>query len=391
MTWAMSAASRPSSSGTIVEGRYELGPVIGTGGMGEVRRARDLRLGRDVALKLLRSDLAAQPEARRRFGEEASAAARLSHANVVTVFDSGEHEGDPYIVMECLPGRTLADELAGGAALELDRVRVIGLGVLGALGAAHALGIIHRDVKPGNVLLTDDGIAKVGDFGIAKTAEGLDLTITGQLVGTPSYMAPERLAGAPATAASDLYSVGVLLYEAIGGRKPFPGDSPMAVAHAITIDEPPPLADLRPDVDGALAAVVQRALARDPADRFEGAHQMAAALAASQPDQTRVFTGPIRESQPATIAAPVAAPRRPLPRPASVSWRDRAPESRTAIAVVGAAIAAIALLLVLTGGGGDPGPASDPVSTTSVVVPTGQEVPAPLDSAIDELDRLVRR
>ncbi|MBW8826702.1 MAG: serine/threonine protein kinase [Acidobacteria bacterium] len=390
----MSAASPPSSRGTIVEGRYELGPVIGTGGMGEVCRARDLRLGREVAVKLLRRDLAAQPEARRRFAEEAMAAARLNHPNVVAVYDSGEHDGDPYIVMECLPGRTLADDMAGGAMLDVERVRSVALGVLGALGAAHQLGIVHRDVKPGNVLLAGDGTPKVGDFGIAKTTEGLDLTITGQLVGTPSYMAPERLAGAPATPASDLYAVGVLLYEALAGRKPFIGDTPLAVAHAITVGDPPALSELRPEVDGAFAAAVHRALARQPDDRFGAAHQMAAALAASRPDQTMVFSGPIVESDPPTLSIPVVtsaigATRRSVRQ----RWSESAPESRRLVSVIGAVVAAAALLLVLTagtGGGGTPAPATTAPSTTAAPPPT-QPVPPALDDAIKHLGVLVRR
>src|SRR5258706_2525405 len=224
--------------------------------MAEVRRARDLRLNRDVAVKLLRHDLAGWPDARRRFEDEASSAARLNHPNVVIVFDSGEHEGDPFIVMECLPGRTLADELVAGLALPPGRVRRLGADVLGALAAAHDIGIVHRDVKPANVLLCVDGSVKVGDFGIAKTTEGLDLTVTGQLVGTPAYMAPERLQGNPATPASDLYSAGVLLYEAASGRKPFTGDSPMAVAASIAAGRPAALGGLNPAVGGAPAAAL---------------------------------------------------------------------------------------------------------------------------------------
>ena len=257
--------------------RYELGAVLGHGGMATVRDATDLRLGRQVAVKVLRADLARQPRARRRFETEAQAAARLAHPNVVTVFDTGEDDGVPFIVMERLPGRTFADELAAGTPA-LDRIHQVAREILAALTVAHAAGIIHRDIKPGNVLLTEDGRAKVSDFGIAKTVDDLDQTQTTELLATPAYLAPERLAGEPASPRSDLYSVGVLLYEAVGGHRPFEGDTPLAVMRAIDGGHAEPLRTLRPDVPVELAAVVERAMARDPAARFGSAAEMAAAL-----------------------------------------------------------------------------------------------------------------
>src|ERR1700722_18658090 len=200
----------------LLAGRYELGSMLGHGGMADVRDATDRRLARPVAVKILRPDLAAQPRARRRFETEARAAARLSHPNAVMVFDSGEDDGVPFIVMERLPGRTLADEFLDGP-LTLERARAVAREILSALGAAHAAGIVHRDVKPGNVLLTDDGHVKVSDFGIAKTVDDIDQTQTTELIATPQYLAPARLAGEPASSRSDLYSVGVLLYEATSG------------------------------------------------------------------------------------------------------------------------------------------------------------------------------
>ena len=211
-----------ASEPRVLAGRYELGSLLGHGGMGTVRDATDRRLGRPVAVKILRADLAEQPSARRRFETEAHAAARLAHPNVVTVFDSGEDDGIPFLVMERLPGRTLADELAEGQ-LAISRVEEVAREVLSALAAAHGAGIIHRDIKPGNVLLTEDGHVKVSDFGIAKTVDDLDQTQTAELVATPGYLAPERLAGEAASQRSDLYSVGVLLYEASSGRRPFSG------------------------------------------------------------------------------------------------------------------------------------------------------------------------
>src|SRR5437764_8210048 len=196
--------------------------------MPDVHAGTDRRLPRPVAIKLLRPDMAARSDVRLRFEAEARAAARLAHPNVFAAFATGEHDGTPYIVMERLPGRTLADVIADGPVDE-DWLLPVAACVLSALGVAHAAGIVHRDVKPGNVLLTTEGSAKISDFGIAKSAEvatggaAMDLTGTGQLIGTPAYLAPERLAGAPATFLSDLYAMGIVLYEALSGEKPFSG------------------------------------------------------------------------------------------------------------------------------------------------------------------------
>ena len=220
----------PTDQLETVGGRYRLGERLGEGGMGEVFVAHDLRLEREVALKLLRADLARRDGMRERVVAEARLAARLTHPNVVAVLDTGEHEGRPFVVMERLSGRTLRDELDAGR-MPADRTRDVGLQVLRALAAAHELGIVHRDVKPGNVLDAGVGTWKVADFGIAKWVDADEtLTGTGELLGSPSYLAPERIGGAQAGPASDLYAVGVLLYEALCGRKPFEGDDPFALA-----------------------------------------------------------------------------------------------------------------------------------------------------------------
>lgn len=257
--------------------RYEMGEVIGTGGMGVVRAGRDSKLDRAVAIKFLRSDLAEQPDLRARFEAEARAAARISHPNVVGVFDTGEHEGVPYIVMELLSGRSLAEELEAGP-LDPHRVRRIGLEILSALEAFHREGILHRDLKPDNVLMAADGTVKVGDFGVAKITEGMDLTMAGTMLGTPAYLAPERVAGEPASAASDVYSVGVVLYELLTGSTPYAGDSTLAMLRAIQYDEPTPLSQVRPDVERPLAEAIEKAMAKDPAHRYAHASSMAADL-----------------------------------------------------------------------------------------------------------------
>ena len=272
-----------SEPGPIIAERYELGELLGRGGMSEVRAGRDLRLGRDVAIKLLTTGGGDASRMRERFEAEARAVASLSHPNVVLVFDSGEHEGVPFLVMERLPGRTMADELTAGP-LSPERAAGIAADVLAALGAAHAAGIVHRDIKPSNVLLCPDGAVKVSDFGIAKTASAMTLTDHGTLLGTPGYLAPERLSGDPATPRSDLYSVGVLLYEALSGRPPFEGDTPVDLMRAIDASRPDPLLEHRPDLPAHLVGAVERAMQKEPSARFATAAEMAAALADDGPE-----------------------------------------------------------------------------------------------------------
>src|SRR5579859_3173696 len=259
--------------------------------MADVYDALDERLARPVAVKVLRPELAANPDLRRRFEAEARAAARLSHPNVVAVYDTGEDAGQAYIVMERLPGPTLSDHIAAGP-VDQRWLRGISANVLAALSAAHTSGVVHRDVKPGNILLAADGRAKVADFGIAKSVElaggpggirDADLTGTGMVIGTPAYLAPERVEGRPATPQSDLYALGVVMYEALTGRKPFAGATPLAVAYNIRHERPSHPAVLRPDADPHLAEVIGKAMAPDPADRFASAAAMAAALASVPP------------------------------------------------------------------------------------------------------------
>ena len=280
-------------------GRYELQGLLGRGGMAEVHDGWDTRLNRAVAIKLLHPTVSTDADARRRFEDEARAAASLNHPNIVAVHDCGEHRGAPFIVMERLPGRTLADEIAVGP-MPPQRVRAMLYDVLGALATAHRAGIVHRDVKPGNVLLTQSGGAvKVADFGIAKTA-GAAHTAAGQIVGTMAYMSPERVAGAPASVADDLYAVGIVAYEALIGRRPYPQENPASLLRAILDGPPPPIESVRPDVDSVLAAVINAAVSRNgDGNRFGSAGEMRAALSArasapSAGDQgARATVGPV--------------------------------------------------------------------------------------------------
>ena len=275
----------------LLGGRYELRGVLGRGGMAEVREGWDTRLSRAVAIKLLHPGFSSDADNRRRFEAEARSAAALSHPNIVAVHDSGEHEGTPFIVMERLPGRTVGDRIARGP-MPQAAVRSMLDEVLAALVVAHGAGILHRDIKPGNILFSTDGHTKVTDFGIAKTAE-VSHTLTGQIVGTLAYLSPDRLAGKPATIADDLYAVGCVGYEALSGRRPFTEETLGGLARAILDDTPPPLAALRPDVDPRLAAVIERAMARDPRWRFANAEAMRAALWA---DAVHTAAAPVRPS-----------------------------------------------------------------------------------------------
>jgi serine/threonine-protein kinase len=291
----------------VVGGRYRVGPLLARGGMADVYDGFDTRLGRPVAVKILRPAMAARPEVRRRFEDEARAAARLSHPNVVAVFDTGEDEGEPWIVMECLSGETLAHKMAAAdGPLPLDWTLRVAGDVLGALSAAHAAGIIHRDVKPGNILFSDEGCAKVGDFGIAKSIEHVgDATTAGLLLGTPRYLAPERIEGRPSTAASDIYSMGVILYEAFSGQPAFAGDTPVSTAYNVQHTTPTPLAQVRPDLPAPVVAAVERAMRRDPAERFSTAAEMGAALRDARPvDLEHSDTEMIDLRDPTVVLAP---------------------------------------------------------------------------------------
>jgi serine/threonine-protein kinase len=343
----------------LLGGRYELRGVLGRGGMAEVRDGWDIRLDRPVAVKLLHPVFTTEPDNRRRFEVEARAAAALNHPHIVSVHDSGEHAGTPYIVMERLSGRTLADVIAQGP-LPQPQVRSILDDVLSALAAAHAAGILHRDIKPANILFSALGDTKVADFGIAKSA-GTTHTLTGQIVGTMAYLSADRIAGRPACAGDDLYAVGVVGYEALSGRRAFPQENLAELARAVAESTPPRLAVLRPDVDPALAAVIERAMARNPGWRFAGADEMRAALAGR-------------------IGPPARPPTRilavPLPDPMTMVVPPRRNRSRwwlLAAAVIAVLVAAIAFIVDSASQ-----PAGvEPVTTSTSVPPPTSVLPPP--------------
>lgn len=308
--------------------------------MAQVFDGFDTRLDRPVAIKLLRPEVAAHPQMGQRFEREARAAARLSHPNVVAVYDSGEDAGAAYLVMERLPGRTLGDRMAEGPMNPSDVAGVAG-DVLAAMEAAHGLGMVHRDIKPGNILLTSDGQAKVADFGIAKSLEmpGADdptlgdLTQVGLVVGTPAYLAPERLAGHPATVSADLYSLGVVMFEALKGHKPRPGEA------------------LGGGVPPALATVVGRALAPEPARRYPSAGAMASDLAAARagamPARTEVFAPGQRTAAIPRVPDPVAPTQVSRAARSLRSRRPRRQQSFAALAIAAIVVAGIVAAVLL--------------------------------------------
>ncbi|HYP48400.1 MAG TPA: Stk1 family PASTA domain-containing Ser/Thr kinase [Thermoleophilaceae bacterium] len=266
---------------TLVDGRYRVVRRIGSGGMADVYLAEDAHLGREVALKMLHRRFAQDQEFIERFRREATSAAGLQHPHVVGVYDRGEHEGTYYIAMEFLPGRTLKQVVVDEAPLPQEQVIDLGVQILTAAGFAHRNGVIHRDFKPQNVIVDEAWHAKVTDFGIAR-AGASEMTETGSIMGTAQYLSPEQAQGHAVTGASDLYSIGVMLYELLAGRLPFGGDSAVAVALKHLSEPPVPISQLRPDVHPLLESVVMAALAKNPQERWQSAEEFAAALEAAR-------------------------------------------------------------------------------------------------------------
>ncbi|HEX6057277.1 MAG TPA: serine/threonine-protein kinase [Intrasporangium sp.] len=298
----MSAATLTYRAGQVLGARYSLVSPIASGGMGEVWAATDDVLGRDVAVKLIRAS--SDDGYRDRFRDEARHSAALHHPNIAAVFDYGDNHEAPYLVMELVPGQPLSAliETTGGGGLEPDVVRSIAGQAALALAAAHESGVVHRDVKPANIIVTPDGQAKLTDFGIARPANGKGHTLTGEVLGTPEYLSPEQALGETATEASDLYALGVIAHEMLTGSKPFDAGTPVATAVAQVSEEPPPLPSTVPD---DLRSVVEACLAKSPEERPADARALAdalleplggmplsslPALASSQPSPTRALT-----------------------------------------------------------------------------------------------------
>ena len=251
----------------VLSGRYELSHLVARGGMAEVYRAHDRLLDRPVALKVLFPELSVDRAFVERFRREAQAAANLNHPNIVAIYDWGQEDGTYFIVMEYVEGRSLRDLIRSEAPLDASQAAEITAEIASALGFAHRNGVVHRDVKPGNVLLTPAGTVKVTDFGIARAGTSDGLTQTGSVMGTATYFSPEQAQGLAVDGRSDVYSVGVVLYELVCGVPPFVADSPVSVAYKHVREEPVPPSHRNPEVPAALEQIILSALAKDPEER----------------------------------------------------------------------------------------------------------------------------
>ncbi|MGH3911871.1 MAG: Stk1 family PASTA domain-containing Ser/Thr kinase [Pseudonocardiaceae bacterium] len=352
--------------------RYELGETLGYGGMSEVHRGRDIRLGRDVAVKVLRADLARDPQFQHRFRKEAQNAAALNHPAIVAVYDTGETDSDygplPYIVMEFVDGRTLRDIVKTEGPMDEQRALETMADVCAALDFSHRGGIIHRDVKPANIMITNSGAVKVMDFGIARAlADGQGLTQTAAVIGTAQYLSPEQARGEPVDARSDVYAAGCVLYELITGEPPFTGESPVAVAYQHVREDPIPPSHQHPGVSPAMDAVVLRAMSKNPANRYQSAAEMRSdmvrALAGQRPMAPMVMTDADRTSMLDAGPTHMIKATRHRPAPAGEPEYDQR-RSRPGIWILGAAVLAsviIMFLLLFTDG------APEPITVPNVV------------------------
>jgi eukaryotic-like serine/threonine-protein kinase len=341
----------------LLGGRYQVGELLGYGGMAEVHRGRDLRLGRDVAIKTLRSDLARDATFQMRFRREAQNAAALNHPAIVAVYDTGEEHGPsgeelPYIVMEFVNGRTLKEVLTAEGRLMPRRALEITADICSALEFSHRHGIIHRDIKPGNVMLTQTGQVKVMDFGIARAlASGAStMTQTSAVIGTAQYLSPEQARGEAVDARSDVYATGCVIYELLCGHPPFVGDNPVSVAYQHVREDPRPPSESNRDVTPPIDAIVLKALAKNPANRYQSAGEMRADLLRAAAGRPVLATPIMREDErTAMIAAPTGmvrngAPTRPTARVAPPPQRKNNAWVAVALTLLGVlAVAALGI------------------------------------------------
>ncbi len=339
---------------TIIDGRYRVISRLGSGGMADVYLAQDQLLGREVAVKVLHHHFAEDQEFVERFRREASSAAALSHPNIVGIFDRGEWNGTYYIAMEYVPGRALKAIVREGGPIEPLAAIDIVVQILRAARFAHRRGVIHRDLKPHNVILDEEGRARVTDFGIAR-AGASDMTLTGSIMGTAQYLSPEQAQGYAVSDSSDLYSVGVILYELLTGVVPFEGETAVAIAFKQVSAEPRPPSELNPALPPSLDAVVLRALAKDPAARYADADELIAALQLER-EALPAYTGavmtladgqPVETDPPAPYGATGALLLAPPYSEEGSAERDHAARRRRRMlwGLAGVAVVAIAVLL----------------------------------------------
>src|SRR5712691_7833445 len=293
---APASASDTLEVGTVLAGRYELLKLIGRGGMGAVYKARDIELDRVVALKLIRPELAKNPEILRRFKQELILARQVTHKNVIRIFDLGQSDGIKFITMDFVEGQDLRVLLVERGKFPAEEASRLMLQICRALEAAHSEGVIHRDLKPQNIMVTGDGRAYVMDFGIARSAHLPGMTQTGALVGTPEYMSPEQARGEKLTERSDLFSLGVIFYELLTGKSPYPADAPLGTLWKRLQEKPKPPVDVDPTIPKPLNDIVMKALEVEPEDRWARAREMA--------HQLEIWLGPSADSSTVFLPAP---------------------------------------------------------------------------------------
>lgn len=378
-TWTSPSLPPQSDAATAPQtlaGRYLLRERIAVGGMARVWRATDNVLAREVAVKVLHEHLAADEGFRERFRREAVSAAKLTHPNIVGLYDTGRDGDHTFLVMELVEGSTLKDRLAEGP-LPVGQVARIGVQVARALAYAHTHGLVHRDVKPANILIADDGTVKVTDFGIAKADQSEDLTSTGTVLGTAAYVSPEQIRGEPVDGAADQYGLGVVLYEALAGEQPFRADSPLLTAAQRLEHDPRPVRSLRPEVPRGLESALQRAMAREPGERYPDLSALADALAEhADADSAANLAEPVEPAPTATAESagePASAPEQP----------GAAPRQRRLGRWAGVATLLVAAALAWAAVSGDVAeqlPFLDPTPDAQVVVPEAIQVFDPAGS-----------
>jgi serine/threonine-protein kinase len=351
--------------GTVLSSRYRLEAKLGSGGMSTVYLARDTTLDRSVAVKVMHREMSEQPDQLERFRQEARAVAKLSHPNVVSVIDAGEDGGFPYIVFEYVEGETLKQRIARLGALDTQEALAYAIEIARGLTVAHARNMVHRDIKPQNVLIDAEGRAKLTDFGISRQLEQDGMTATGRVLGTTDYVAPEQAMGRGADQRSDIYSLGVVLYEMLIGQVPFHADSQVGVAMKHVNEELPDVQARRPDVSAAAALVVERATAKDPHERYQSVGEMIDDLSTALEVEAARAGSTTGEATSVLQAVPPA--KRKLSKRARLSW--------TAAVLLGLAVAAVIVVIVVVSSGNSPvggknnggGGASNPASTGKTI------------------------
>ncbi|MFL5646158.1 MAG: protein kinase domain-containing protein [Chloroflexota bacterium] len=394
------SAHGSSDVGRLVDGRYRLSEVIGTGGMATVHRAFDTKLERFVAVKLLRREATVDPDIAMRFRREALAATVLRHPNIIACLETGTDNGQPFLVMELIEGEDLAGRLRRVGRLAPGDAARIGLDVARALGVAHIRGIVHRDVKPGNIVLARDGRAMVTDFGIARLAADAEGAVPGTTLGSVHYFSPEQATGATTTPASDVYSLGLVLYESLTGQRAWSGDTTAALAAARIGNRAPSVQTVRPSVPAALDAVVVRALDPDPSERFDNGNAMAAALeplvASVDPGTTTASfdsaplaaaVGPSVAPAPAPAAPPLqpgSGPGTTVVAPSTSDSRNGRGSRRASPAIAGPLVVLLVVATIVVGGlfiAALPGPTGSGGLAAASATPRANRSPSPRPTA----------